>query len=242
MSRNPADCCRLSFLQEVEPRYLQPFIGRMQVRDVPRRAALFRQGEASDPAYIIVSGQIRISVLTAAGAEVTLDVLGPGDACGVAGLAGAFPRISNAVALRPSRVLTIPTMVLRTLMEQQPSLFHHLLAQLLRRLNRSLQEQAAGSTQRVYARVAQKLLTLSQSCTPGSHERMLPHDLSHQELAEMVGSTRATVTRVLKEMRRQGILDDDPARRHIVICEVDRLLEYSEGADLSDTSANTIFP
>ncbi len=242
MSANPADCCRLSFLRYVEPEHLKPFLERMQVRDVPRRAFLFRQGETSDPAYIVISGQIRISVLTAEGAEMTLDMLGPGDACGVAGLAGAIPRISNAVAVRPSRVLAIPTMVLNTLLAEHACLYHPLVAQLLRRLTRSLQEQATGATRRVYARVAQKLLALSQDRAPGSQERILPQDLSHQELARMVGSTRATVTRVLKKMRQQGILDDDPTCRHLVICERDRLLEFSDETALSQTSGLTILP
>jgi len=242
MSANPADCCRLSFLREVEPEHLQPFLGRMQVRDVPRRAFLFRQGEVSDPAFIVVSGQIRISVLTAEGAEMTLDMLGPGDACGVAGLAGAIPRISNAVAVRPSRVLAIPTRVLSTLLAEHACVYHHLLSQLLRRLTRSLQEQATSATQRVYARVAQKLLALSEDCAPGSPARALPRELSHQDLARMVGSTRATVSRVLKKMRQQGILDEDPTRRHLVIRAVDRLLEFSEGTDLPQTSGLTILP
>ncbi len=242
MSTDVAACCRTSFLKDVRPEHLQPFLGRMRVRDLPRQACLFRQGEESDPAYLIVSGQVRINVLTSGGAEMTLDVLGPGDACGVAGLAGPFPRISNAVALRPTRVLVVPTAVLRTLMETHPDVFHHLLRQLLRRLARSIQEQVAGGTQRVYARVAQKLLSLSETCGGDGRERALPSGLSHQDLARMVGSTRATVTRVLQEMRRQGILDDDPNRRQIVIREVDRLLEFSEGTDLAEASENTVFP
>ena len=43
-------------------------------------------------------------------------------------------------------------------------------------------------------------------------------------------------------MRRQGILDDDPHRRQIVIREVDRLLEFSEGTDLMETPGITVFP
>lgn len=54
-----------------------------------------------------------------------------------------------------------------------------------------------------WVRVTQKLLALSQTCTPGWQERTLPLGLSHQELANMVGSTRAAVTRVMQEMRRQ---------------------------------------
>jgi hypothetical protein len=50
------------------------------------------------------------------------------------------------------------------------------------------------------------------------------------------------VTRVLQEMRRQGILDDDPAHRQIVIREVDRLLEFSDSADLPEPSGITVFP
>ena len=233
---------RLAFLRDLEEaslEWLRPFI---RVRSVPRRTVIFRQGDASTTAYIVVSGQIRITVISSNGTETTLDVLGRGDVFGVAGLAQGMACISNATSARPTRLLEIPTEALRTLMERHPAVLRDLLGLLLRRLSRSIQDQVAAGTQRVYARVAQKLLSLSGAEPSPNDERRLPAGLSHQDLASMIGSTRATVTRILQEMRRQGVVDLDPSSRQLIIREAQSLLQLAEAELADDGTRGVVFP
>lgn len=233
---------RLAFLRDLEEAslvWLRPF---MRVRSVPRRTVIFRQGDASTTTYIVVSGQIRITVISSNGTETTLDVLGRGDVFGVAGLAEGMTCISNATSARPTRLLEIPTEALRTLMERHPAVLRDLLGLLLRRLSRSIQDQVAAGTQRVYARVAQKLLSLSGGEPSTNDERRLPAGLSHQDLASMIGSTRATVTRILQEMRRQGVVDLDPSSRQLIIREAQSLLQLAEAELGDDGTRGVVFP
>jgi len=233
---------KLAFLGDLDEAslvWLRPFL---QLCDVSPRAVIFRQGDASVAAYIVVSGQIRITVLSSRGTETTLDVLGPGDVFGIAGLAEGMARISNAVAARPTRLLEIPTEALHALMERHPAVFRDLLSSLMRRLSRSIQDQVAAGTQRVYGRVAQKLLALSAGGDSTDGERRVPCGLSHEDLASMVGSTRATVTRVLQDMRRQGLLAVDADHRQLIIREADSLSALSE-AELSEGKGRgVVFP
>lgn len=200
-------------------------LSTLRDRVVGPGTVIFRQSETSHSAYVVISGQVRITVLCASGSEMTIDVLGPMDTFGIAGLAGDLPRISNATASRSTRLLEIPTDTLRLLVARHPQVFHQMLGQLLRRLGRSIQEHVASGTQRVYARVAVKLLALSEE---RDGERSLPERFSHEELASMVGSTRATVTRVLQDLRRQGILDVEPSSRRLIIREAEKLSAMSD--------------
>lgn len=246
MALEPDRYKHLAFLKDVDADALVAILSHMRLRKVPRRAVIFQQGEPSETACIVVSGQVRISVLTPGGSEMTLDTLGSGDLFGIAGLANGIPRVSNATATSASTLLEISTDALRRLLDRHPAIYRELLQQLLRRLTRSIQEHVATGTQRVYGRVAAKLLALSAAnCGPGDagdDQRRLPEGLSHQELASMIGSTRATVTRILHQMRREGIVDVDAVNRQMVIREVGRLAELSD-LDLDRGSdCSTVFP
>jgi CRP-like cAMP-binding protein len=213
------------FLSDLDEAARADVLPSLRERRVVRGGVVFRQGEESRAAFVVLEGQIRITVLSANGAEMTIDVLAPGDTFGIVGLAGDLPRISNAVATRASLLLEVPTETLRALMRRDPHVFREMMEQLLRRLGRSIQEHVSSGTQRVYARVAAKLLALS---VESGAERRLPEGLSHQDLASMVGSTRATVTRVLQDLRKRGILDVDPSSRRLIIREADKLSEMTE--------------
>lgn len=225
MSVDPTVVSDISFFQALGAAELESVLPSLRSRRVARGTLLFRQGEPSTTAYVVLDGQIRISVLSSSGTEMMIDALGRGDTFGIAGLAGNLPRISNATAARATTVLEIPTDTLRALVRRFPQVFQQMLEQLLRRLGRSIQEQVASGTQRVYARVAVKLLTLSEE---EEGERRLPERLSHKELASMVGSTRATVTRVLQDLRKRGIVDVDPQTRRLIIREADKLSAMSD--------------
>lgn len=235
MSVAPERVSGIPFLRGLDGARLAEVLSRLRQREVPRGAVVFSQKEPSRAAYVVLEGQIRISVLSLNGNEMTIDVLNVGDTFGIAGLAGDLPRISTATALCPTALLEIPTETLRELVRRDPEVFSEMLEQLLRRLGRSIQEHVASGTQRVYARVAVKLLTLSDA------NGRVPENLSHQDIASMVGSTRATVTRVLQDLRRRGILDVDPSTRRLIIREMDTLSAMSE-MDASFHDGSIVLP
>jgi CRP/FNR family transcriptional regulator, cyclic AMP receptor protein len=234
----PPDLAGVALLRDLDEVAVAQLLAESTVQAVRRRAVVFHQGDPSHSAYLVLQGRLDIRVLLSDGTEMTMDVLGPGDLCGIAGLVGNFPRISTAVAARPSRLLQIPTPALRGAVERNPELLMHVTGHLMRRLTRAIQEQVANRTQRVYARVVVKLLTLAE---PDEHgERRLPEGLSHQDLASMVGSTRATVTRVLQDLKRRGLLQVDTSTGCFVIAEAEKMSEFAESELL--VSEVTIVP
>lgn len=171
-----------------------------------RGQVIFRQGDASTHTFLILEGSVRLGATNPDGVEVVLDHLSAGDCFGIVGIVGPLPRQSTAVATTRARLLQMPTKTLQALMQGRPDLFAHVLRQLVHRLAHATQEKVVLASQRVYGRLALKLLTLSRSEGEG---RRLPAHLSHRELAALIGSTRATVTRAFQELRRQGIVEED---------------------------------
>lgn len=172
----------------------------------PRGHVIFRQGDASTHTFLILEGSVRLCATNPDGVEVVLDHLSAGDCFGIVGIVGPLPRQSTAVATTRTRLLQMPTTTLQALMQARPELFTHVLRQLVHRLAHATHEKVALASQRVYGRLALKLLTLSRA---EGEARRLPAHLSHRELAALIGSTRATVTRAFQELRRQGIVEED---------------------------------
>lgn len=234
------DIRKLAFFRDLDAEGVERLLGASRVRSLPHRTVIFRQGEESHSAYVVVQGRVGISVLLPDGTEMTIDVLGPGDAFGLAGLASNMPRVSNAQAMRSSKVLQIPTNALQALVDRNPRFLMTVTAHLMRRLTRAIHEQVATSTQRVYARVAIKLLSLAETNEEG--ECRLPERLSHQALADMVGSTRATVTRVLQDLRRRGLLEIDAETGQFIICEAENLSGLADAGIVLPSLEGTILP
>lgn len=194
----------------------------------PRGHVIFRQGDESTHTFLLLEGSVRLSATNPDGVEVVLDHLSAGDCFGIVGVVGPLPRQSTAVVTSRARLLQMPTRALHAVMQARPELFSHVLRQLVQRLAQADQEKVVLASQRVYGRLALKLLTLSRSV---GEARRLPAHLSHRELAALIGSTRATVTRAFQELRRQGIVEEDAdgviIRREDSLRE---LVDWSEGS------------
>lgn len=187
---------------------LHPLQAEARELSCPRGHTLFRQGDASTHTFLILEGSVRLCATNPEGVEVVLDHLSRGDCFGIVGIVGPLPRQSTAVTTTRARLLQMSTRGLQSVMEARPELFSHVLRQLVHRLAHANQEKVVLASQRVYGHLALKLLTLSRADGPA---RRLPAHLSHRELAALIGSTRATVTRAFQELRRQGIVEETPS-------------------------------
>jgi len=234
MHVDPAKYVHLPFFVPLGDEVAEALAPHLRLHHVRRRGVIFRQGDPSDPCHILVSGKVKIASTSMSGDEAIIDVLMPGDLFGIAGVVGDLPRVSNATAMEACEVLSLPCAVLKDTVFRYPSAFEKLLHQLIRRLTLSIQQQVIQGTQRVYARLAMKMLTLSRL------DDRLPAGLSHQDLASMIGSTRATVTRILQDMRRQGCVEERDGA--IVVASVEKLLELAGNEALPFESSPTVLP
>jgi CRP/FNR family cyclic AMP-dependent transcriptional regulator len=169
---------------------------------------VFAQGDSTDGLFFIQKGKVRLSVVSEAGKEATLGILGDGDFFGEGGLAGQQVRMSTATAMNACGILHIEKDAMMLAMKREPKLSAMFLRYLLKRNIRyqdDLVDQLFNSSEKRLARV---LLLMAHFGTEGVSEMSIPR-LSQETLAEMVGTTRSRVSFFMNRFRRLGFINYD---------------------------------
>jgi CRP/FNR family transcriptional regulator, cyclic AMP receptor protein len=183
--------------------------------------ALIRQGEVRDCLFLIRSGAVRLAAVLPSGREVVVAVLGPGDLFGEAALLGHASPV-DARALGAAVVQALPLPMIETVIRRRPeaaSEIVRLLASRLHGTSAALQEALAHD---VPTRVSSRLRDLAAAHgRAGGDGVRLSLPLTQEELARMVGATRETVNRVLRNLARRGLVRCDGHR--YVITDLDAL-------------------
>lgn len=179
----------------------------LTTRAVPRGHVVFREGDAGDRLFVILDGKVKITRAAADGRENVLSVLGPAEMFGELSLFDPGPRTATATAVTASTLASLDHDDLRPLLDTRPQLgseFLRALAQRLRRTNDSMADLVFSD---VPGRVAKALLELADKFgTPEGTATIVRHDLTQEELAQLVGASRETVNKALSEFAGRGWL------------------------------------
>jgi CRP-like cAMP-binding protein len=168
---------------------------------------IFSQGDPTDAIYFIQSGKVKISVISSSGKEAVLAMLGPHDFLGEGCLVRQTLRVSTATAMEASTLFRVDTRSMLGALASQAKLNEKFIALLLARnidLEADLCDQLFNHSEKRLARVLLKLSRLRQTdVLPDA--TVVP--LSHETLAEMVGTTRARITFFMNKFRKMGLID-----------------------------------
>jgi len=170
-------------------------------------ASVFSQGEAADAIYFIQSGKVKITVVSTAGKEAVLAMLGPRGFLGEGSLVGQTLRVSTATAIQPTTLYRIEKRAMLQALNAEPELSEKFTASLLSRnidLEADLCDQLFNHSEKRLARVLLKLARFGQD--DAMPETKMPR-ISHETLAEMVGTTRSRVTHFMNKFRKLGLID-----------------------------------
>ena len=163
--------------------------------------------EEGDALFIIDSGQVKVSIVSEDGREVILSLLGDGAVFGELSLLDGKPRSANVVATENSALYMVRRADFLQLIYKVPKISIALLAELAARLRRTDRKIEGLALLDVTSRISETLLQLAtdqgEQREEGIHLRARP---THQQLANMSGTTRETVSRVLKRLESQGYI------------------------------------
>lgn len=171
-----------------------------------KKQELFSQGENANSIFYIQQGRVKLSVVSKEGKEATIALLGPGEFVGEDCVAAAHSvRLATAVALTEVVVLRIEREQMLRALHQEHELSDVFCAFLLARNARiqgDLVDQLFNSSEK---RLARMLLLLAQFGKTDKPEKVIPN-LSHQMLAQMIGTTRSRVTFFMNRFRKLGFI------------------------------------
>lgn len=189
---------------------------------VARGDVVFAEGQPGDALFVIEDGKVKISRSAPDGRENLLSVLGPTEMFGELSLFDPSPRTASAIAVTEGRLLKFPHDALRPWLRQRPEVAPSLLQALAQRLRRTNEALADLVFSDVPGRVAKTLLSLADRFGHTESDGIrVSHDLTQEELAQLVGASRETVNKALADFAARGWLRLDG--RSVVLLAPDRL-------------------
>ena len=173
---------------------------------LPKKAAVYRQGDPADAVFYIQKGKVRLSVVSKAGREATVGILEAGSFFGEGALAGQSLRMGSASALTDCEILRVEKKAMKNAIHREQTFSDMFVAYLLARNIRyeeDLVDQLFNSSEKRLARV---LLLLAHFGKDGIRQTALVPKISQETLAEMVGTTRSRVSFFMNRFRKLGFI------------------------------------
>ncbi|HEX9064731.1 MAG TPA: Crp/Fnr family transcriptional regulator [Streptosporangiaceae bacterium] len=189
---------------------------------LPRGDRLFAEGDLGDCLYLVISGKIKLTRTAADGRESLVSVHGPGDMFGELAMFDPTYRTSTAVAVTDARLAEIDHDDLRQVLTTRPAVSLLLLKALAQRLRRVTETNTNLIFTDVPGRVAKALLELAGKFgVPGEDGIQVNHDLTQEELAQLVGASRETVNKALADFATRGWIQ--LSAKSVLLIDPDRL-------------------
>ena len=193
----------LSVLSDEERRNL---LANARRRRFARGETLFHEGDPGDAMHLLEKGRVALRVTTPMGDTATLNVLGPGDYFGELAIVSPGARNSTVVALEPVETLSLHRDQLNALRDKHADVDRMLLDAVVgevRRLSRQLLEALYVPTDKRVLRRLVDLCKLYGGDGPGP----VTVPLTQEDIAELAGTTRPTVNKVLRQAEDGGIVE-----------------------------------
>ncbi|HJP90336.1 MAG TPA: Crp/Fnr family transcriptional regulator [Pyrinomonadaceae bacterium] len=190
-------------------------------------------GDIADSVYFIESGHVKLLMLSPEGKECLLDIQTVGDTFGELCLAESSPRRETAIAMQHTRLKRLPCSdFFRYLNENSlvEGFVHYLAARV------AGQQQVIANLITVDSehRLAETLLSLARKLgQPDPCNTRIEHKITHEELAEMVGTTRPRITAFMLDFRARGLIEI--TREHFLVIKQKKLTDYLNRPRLDQT-------
>ena len=198
----------------------------MSTTRLQRGEVLFREGQRGDRLYVIVNGKIKLGRSSTDGRENLMAILGPGEMFGELSLFDPGPRTATATAVADTELIGMGNESLHEYLKDRPAVSLALLGALARRLRRTNDSVADLVFTDVPGRVAKALLDLAgRFGRPAEEGVLVAHDLTQEELAQLVGASRETVNKALADFASRGWLKLEA--RAVLLMDVERLQRRS---------------
>ncbi|WP_374335768.1 Crp/Fnr family transcriptional regulator [Methyloversatilis sp.] len=184
---------------------LEPVAKVANMRRVPRGSIVVRAGDKTDFVYLVLSGSLKVLVSDEEGREVILSMLGPGELFGEMGVLDDNPRSATVVTVVPSDLIVIAKSDFKRVLQENFEVSMFIMRNLVARLRTADRKIESLALMDVYGRVARLLLEMADDV---NGEKVVNRKISKQDIAKMIGASREMVSRVMKDLHVQGLIEE----------------------------------
>lgn len=200
----------------------QALLESMTPARVPRGRELFHEGDQGDSLYVITDGKVKLGRRSSDGRENLLAILGSGEMLGELSLFDPGPRAATATAVSDVELVGLAHADMTAFLSTRPEVAMTMLGTLARRLRRTNEALGDLVFTDVPGRVAKALLDLSERFgKPVDDGILVAHDLTQEELAQLVGASRETVNKALADFTSRGWIKLEA--RAVTLLDTERL-------------------
>ena len=190
------------------------------LRVFPKDRVVIMAEEEGDSLFVIHRGQVKVSIVSEDGREVILSILGEGNFFGEMSLLDGHPRSANVTTTTETELLMVRRADFMRFIQRSPQTAIKLLSVLAGRLRKTDRKIEGLALSDVTGRITQTLLQLAEDHgSPTPDGVLIKNRPTHQDLANMSGTTRETVSRILKRLENQGYIM--PKGRDLLIVGAD---------------------
>lgn len=200
----------------------------LRIKRFARRETIIQKGSAGDSLLFLLSGKLQVIDVTEDGRIVSLRILSEGDFFGEISVIQATARSASVVALSEVLVALLPSKLALHLFSHSPSVAHHMLHRLAAKIQQDSQFRSLLGIHNISKRIY-TFLELMKETKPGNLE-VIENLPTHQDIANMINTSRETVTRTLIVLVQQGIVQKDLHRLIIRNPEALQQLAQSDSA------------
>jgi CRP/FNR family transcriptional regulator, cyclic AMP receptor protein len=201
---------------------LERFAELTRERSYPKGSVILFQDDPGDSLFVLRAGRVKVVLIGEDGREVILGVLEPGAHFGELALIDDQPRSAHVIAMEDAQLLILRREDFKRRVEANPTVAWALLTELSRRLRRADVKIGGVVLLDVPGRIARLLLDLANE----TGSELIEKPLTHQTIAQMIGASRETVSRAMKDFQDAGLIRVE--RRRIAIGDRDALEKRSQ--------------
>ena len=218
---------KVPFFSDLKDMDIQDLATQVVQKTYPRDNLILLAEDEGDTLFVIIDGKVKVSILSEDGREVILAILGPGEFFGELSLLDGLPRSATVIASEDAQLLTLRRPDFLRVLDRRPEVGVKVLAALIARLRKNDRKIESLALMDVSGRVANALLQICEEVGEEVDDGvMIRNRPTHQEIANMAGTTRETVSRVMKRLEQHEYIA--VREKHlIVVREADLRNDYS---------------
>ena len=179
------------------------------VKSFRKNAIVINQDDETYSLYVILSGAVKVFISAEDGREAVLNHQTAGDYFGDLALIDKQPRVASVMTTEPSRFMIISREDFMACLSKNPEIAINLIKPMTSRMRMLARNVSSLALLDVYGRVARVLLEQAEEQQDGE---MITEKMTQQEIADMVGASRAMVSRILKDLKAGGYISVDKKR------------------------------
>lgn len=215
---------KIPLLAELSDEEIIAVKAEMRIRQYAKRDVVLQKGGSGDGLLFLLSGQLQVIDITEDGRAIGLRMLAPGDFFGEIALINGSTRSASVVAMNDVLVAFLPAPVAMKLFSHSPSVAKQMLRHLAHKIQKDSEFRSLLSINNTTKRIYSFIVLMQKKNPDGTVVENLP---THQDIANMINTSRETVTRTLLTLTQQGIIEKGP--HSLIILRPDELQRLAQG-------------